>query len=151
MKFEEKLRKEMLLKGFNQQRLARASGVSDSEVSRILAGKSQPGLENALKLARAVGVSLDYLADDRLDADPTQATSASPWEQGLLEVAAEIGPRNAAQLLMTAQALGFDLALRRLCGLETSKPVIEVDTSRPPRGSMTGAGTGAGPGRASSA
>ncbi len=65
MRFEEKLRKEMLLKGFNQQRLARASGVSDSEVSRILAGKSQPGLENALKLSRAVGVSLDYLADER--------------------------------------------------------------------------------------
>ena len=47
MRFEEKLRKEMLFKGFNQQKLARMSRVSDSEVSRILGGKSQPGLENA--------------------------------------------------------------------------------------------------------
>lgn len=129
MRFEEKLRKEMLLKGFNQQRLARASGVSDSEVSRILAGKSQPGLENALKLARAVGVSLDYLADDRVDADPAREPG-SAWQQGLLEVAGELGLRNATQLLATAQALGYDLALRRLCGLDASKPIIEVDNGR---------------------
>lgn len=135
MRFEEKLRKEMLLKGFNQQRLARASGVSDSEVSRILAGKSQPGLENALKLARAVGVSLDFLADDRLETDPSRE-SPSPWEQGLLEVASELGPRNAAQLLMTAQVLGYDLALRRLCGLDAAKSFLEVDSSRPHRGAM---------------
>ena len=40
------------LKGLNGQKLARLSQVSDSEISRILAGKSLPGLENAYKLAQ---------------------------------------------------------------------------------------------------
>lgn len=127
MRFEEKLRKEMLVRGFNQQKLARASGVSDSEVSRILAGKSQPGLENALKLARAVGVSLDYLADDTLDLDPA-SRSSDPWERELLSLAAEIGHRHAAQVLMAARTLGLDLVLRRLYGVESMRPIIEVDS-----------------------
>ena len=70
MRLSEKLLKQMLIKGLNGQKLARLSGVSDSEVSRILGGKSQPGLENAFRLAQAVGVSLDYLADDSLDSRP---------------------------------------------------------------------------------
>lgn len=142
MRFEEKLRKEMLLRGFNQQRLARASGVSDSEVSRILAGKSQPGLENALKLARAVGVSLDYLADDSIDSDPSRAPD-SLWQRELLDLAEEIGFRNAAQLLMAARTLGFDLTLRRLYGIESSKPIIEVDSAvgSTPRGSRLSSGS----------
>src|ERR1700722_20603310 len=85
MKLDEKLHKQMLLKGLNGQKLARLSQVSDSEISRILAGKSLPGLENAYKLARAVGISLDYLADDTLDADPAKAAdSTSDLEKGLL-------------------------------------------------------------------
>jgi transcriptional regulator with XRE-family HTH domain len=127
MRFEEKLRKQMLLKGYNQQKLARLSGVSDSEVSRILGGKSQPGLENALKLAKAVGVSLDYLADDVLESDPSRnGAGASSWETEILDLARELGTRNAAQLLLAARTLGFDIALRRLYGLEM-RPVIEVD------------------------
>jgi transcriptional regulator with XRE-family HTH domain len=118
MRFEEKLRREMLLKGFNQQRLARASGVSDSEVSRILAGKSQPGLENALKLARAVGVSLDYLADDAMEADPRHAPPPDPWVNEAVEMVRELGPRHAVQLLMAVRTIGREVALRRLFGLD---------------------------------
>src|SRR5262249_29471037 len=81
MRFYEKLYKQMLLLGMNQQKLARKSQVSDSEVSRILAGKSQPGLENAFKLSRAVGVSLDYLADEALEEDPSQARQAPPAQE----------------------------------------------------------------------
>ena len=142
MRFEEKLRKQMLIQGLNQQRLSRASGVSDSEVSRILGGKSQPGLENALKLARAVGVSLDYLADDSVDEVPVAPAApapASPWDEELLEIAREVGMRNAAHLLSNARFLGVELALKRLLGV-VEKPVIEVgdgagvpQAARPPR------------------
>jgi transcriptional regulator with XRE-family HTH domain len=148
MRFEEKLRREMLLKGFNQQKLARASGVSDSEVSRILAGKSQPGLENALKLSRAVDVSLDYLADDSRESDSARAAE-SPWERELLDLAAEVGVQKAAQLLMAARTLGFDLALRRLYGLESARPIIEVAGAGGP--APRGAKAPTGPSRASSA
>ena len=126
MKYEEKLRKQMLSKGFNQQKLARLSGVSDSEVSRILGGKSQPGLENALKLARAVGVSLDYLADTNLTDDPLdRGKRADAWVEELLDLARTLGPRNAVQALLATKTLGFEVALRRLYGLEM-KPIIEV-------------------------
>jgi transcriptional regulator with XRE-family HTH domain len=124
-RFEEKLRRQMLLRGFNQQKLARLSGVSDSEVSRILNGKSQPGLENALKLARALGVSLDYLADDSLDHDHASRGAGSPWDEELRDLAHEVGPRNAAQLLLAARTLGYETAVRRIYGLDI-KPVIEV-------------------------
>ena len=63
-RFSEKLFQKSLQLGLNGQKLARKSDVSDSEISRIMNGKSLPGLENAIALARAVGVSLDYLADD---------------------------------------------------------------------------------------
>ncbi len=123
MRYEEKLRREMILRGFNQQKLARFSGVSDSEVSRILSGKSQPGLENALRLARAVGVSLDYLADDKLERDPSRSAEA-PWDQELLDLGQGLGMRQAVQLLMTARTLGIQRALERMYGLESrTEPV----------------------------
>ncbi len=134
MRFEEKLRKQMMLKGYNQQKLARLSRVSDSEISRILSGKSgNPGLENALRLARAVGVSLDYLADDALDEDPIAATdpAAVPGqgaEGDILLAARELGSRHARRILETVIDLGYEVAIRRLLDL---KPLIEPgDSSR---------------------
>ena len=140
MRFEEKLRKQMMLKGFNQQRLAKASSVSDSEISRILKGKSvNPGLDNALKLARAVGVSLDYLADDDSDNESTpaietsdashegQGSAQTSSEDEILEVAHEIGVRQARRILETVCALGYETAMRRLLEM---KPVIELDPHR---------------------
>ena len=71
---QKKLLGQMVRRGLNGQKLAKISKVSDSEISRILAGKSRPGLENAFRLAKAVGVSLDYLADDTLENDPAITT-----------------------------------------------------------------------------
>ena len=123
MKLDEKLHKQMLLKGLNGQRLARLSQVSDSEISRILAGKSLPGLENAFRLAKAVGVSLDYLADDSLEADPTKtADLTSELDRALLRTARDIGTREASQLLEVAKFVGYDTAMRRLLD---AKPTIE--------------------------
>src|SRR5262245_47115152 len=136
MRFEEKLRKQMLLKGLNQQKLARLSGVSDSEVSRILGGKSQPGLENAFKLARAVGVSLDYLADDSLESDPSQSTALPPEEKEVMELVRDFGPRRARRLLETSSELGYEVAIRRLLGAE-GKPIIELpDHPRTPASAL---------------
>jgi transcriptional regulator with XRE-family HTH domain len=124
MRVDEKLHKQMLLKGLKGQKLARLSGVSDSEISRILAGKSLPGLENAFKLARAVGVSLDYLADDTLEADPTKpGDPATDLEKGLLRTAKDLGTRESAQLLEITKFVGYETAMRRLLD---AKPVIEI-------------------------
>src|SRR5258708_2644806 len=92
MELKTKLQHLMSRRGLNGQKLARLSLVSDSEISRILQGKSRPGLDNALRLAQAVGVSLDYLADDKLGAEPTEpADSLSAEERRGLGVRPKMG------------------------------------------------------------
>ncbi len=131
MRYAEKLYKAMLLKGLNQQKLARLSGISDSEVSRILAGKSNPSLAYAFRLAQALGLSLDYLADDRLDEDPRQsAEPASALEHEILDLCQHLGPRPARRILETSAELGYEVAIRRLLGAEM-KPIIEVGGGNP--------------------
>ena len=77
MELKIKLKNLMDRQGLNGQKLARLSQVSDSEISRILQGKSRPGLDNALRLAKALGVSLDYLADDKLEVEPPAPADAA--------------------------------------------------------------------------
>jgi transcriptional regulator with XRE-family HTH domain len=125
MELKLKLQDLMARKGLNGQKLARLSQVSDSEISRILQGKSRPGLDNALRLAQAVGVSLDYLADDKLDAEPVEpADSLSPEERKVLSIVAKIGCPEALTILENVRFLGYEVAMSRLVG---AKPVIEID------------------------
>ncbi|WP_435016806.1 helix-turn-helix domain-containing protein [Tundrisphaera sp. TA3] len=123
-RFCEKLGQKLLQLGLNQQKLASKSRVSDSEISRIMTGKSLPGLENAISLARAVEVSLDYLADDSMDIDPSQAKASSQIDDKdaeILRLAREIGHADATYILRTARYLGPEMALHRLLD---AKPVI---------------------------
>ncbi len=124
MKYAEKLRMHMRQKGLNQQQLARQSDVSDSEVSRILAEKSQPGLENAYRLAKAVGVSLDYLVDESLDKPPDDNPHKhDEVEREILRMAKDLGYSEAVQLLRIVSILGANLSLQRLIA---AKPIIEA-------------------------
>jgi transcriptional regulator with XRE-family HTH domain len=152
MRFAEKLYKHMLLKGMNQQKLAKLANVSDSEVSRILGGRSQPGLENAYKLSRAVGASLDYLADDTLDTDPMRPVGpANAGERDILEVARQFGYASAFRLLDVSRLLGYELAIHRLLGAEM-KPVIKAaDGASQPAADASAAKSAPTPPRASSA
>ena len=145
MKLEEKLAQHMARRGLNGQRLARSSKVSDSEISRILGGKSRPGLENAFRLARAVGVSLDYLADDSLEIDPLEHKDPlTADEHELLELAHGVGTARAARILDIVRIVGYEIAMRRLLD---AKPIVEVDAEARP----TPLPVPAAPARASSA
>jgi transcriptional regulator with XRE-family HTH domain len=125
MTLEEKLHSRMVRLGLNGQKLARKSEVSDSEISRILAGKSRPGLENAFKLARALEVSLDYLADDTLETDPYHdADPLTAEEREVLDLAHGIGPARAGRILDIVRIVGYEAAMRRLLD---AKPIVEVD------------------------
>ena len=116
--------------GLNGQKLARLSKVSDSEISRILQGKSRPGLDNAFRLAKSVNVSLDYLADDNLDTEPPQPTDhLTPEERRLLTVAQKVGYSEALTLLENIRFLGYEVAMGRLVG---GKPSIEIDNEGRP-------------------
>jgi transcriptional regulator with XRE-family HTH domain len=117
----------MLMKSrnLNGQKLARLSHVSDSEISRILQGKSRPGLDNALRLAQAVGVSLDYLADDRIETEPDSPEDAvSAEDHKLLSLCGRIGAEEAQRVLEIVRILGYEVAMARLIGA-ASKPTIE--------------------------
>src|SRR4051812_49257523 len=107
-RLKDKLLTEMARQGLNGQRLAQRSKVSDSEISRILSGQSTPGLENAFRLARSVGVSLDFLADDALDADPLKSTDPlSAEERKLLDLSRQISLPRAVLLLENIRYLGY--------------------------------------------
>ena len=54
----------------NQSELARISGIAQSEVNKILKGERRLYLDVALKLAKSLGVSLDYLADPDVNEPP---------------------------------------------------------------------------------
>jgi transcriptional regulator with XRE-family HTH domain len=126
MILKDKLQMLMTRHRLNGQKLARQAQVSDSEISRILQGKSRPGLDNAFRLAKAVGVSLDYLADDSVDHDPiTQpADNLSTEERKILTLAQKIGCPEVLTILETIRFLGYDLAMTRLVG---AKPIIEIE------------------------
>jgi transcriptional regulator with XRE-family HTH domain len=124
MNLQDKLQMLMARKNLNGQKLAKLSQVSDSEISRILQGKSRPGVDNAFRLARAVGVSLDYLADDSLDVDPAAMDCHPPEEQKILSASLKLGYIEVLTLLEIIRSLGYDVAINRLVG---GKPVIEVD------------------------
>ncbi|MGA7501531.1 MAG: helix-turn-helix domain-containing protein [Isosphaeraceae bacterium] len=134
MELKVKLKNLMNGKGLNGQKLARLSEVSDSEISRILQGKSRPGLDNALRLAQALGVSLDYLADDKLDSEPPEpADSLSPEERKILGIIQKIGYPQVVTILELLRFLGYEEAMSRLV---EAKPVSESEKDlsdlRPP-------------------
>lgn len=132
MRVAEKIYKQMVIRGMNQQRLARESQVSDSEVSRILNGKSSPSLEYAHRLAQALGVSLDYLADDSMEADESaEGRLQAAEDREILELARTVGYRQSRRVLEVTLELGYEVGMRRLLGVE-ARPVIE---SAPPAGS----------------
>jgi transcriptional regulator with XRE-family HTH domain len=125
MELKSKLKNLMNTKGLNGQRLARLSQVSDSEISRILQGKSRPGLDNALRLAQALGVSLDYLADDKLDAVPPEpADTLSPEERKILGISQKIGCPEVVTVLENLRFLGYEVAMGRLVG---ARPASEIE------------------------
>jgi transcriptional regulator with XRE-family HTH domain len=132
MILKDKLQMLMARNRLNGQKLARQAQVSDSEISRILQGKSRPGLDNAFRLAKAVGVSLDYLADDSLDHDTINqaqpADNLTAEERRILSIAQKIGYSEVVTILENIRFLGYDLAMTRLMG---AKPIIEIEKDVP--------------------
>jgi transcriptional regulator with XRE-family HTH domain len=143
MILKDKLQMLMARYGLNGQKLARLSQVSDSEISRILQGKSRPGLDNAFRLAKAVNVSLDYLADDSLDTEPPQpADHLSPEERKLLTLAQKVGYGEVTTILENIRFLGYEVAMSRLVG---GKPVIEIEKDGAELRPTVGVGVGVSP------
>ena len=88
-------------------------------------GEVAAGLDNAFRLARSVGVTLDYLADDSLDVEPPRPEDhLSAEERKVLSLAQKIGCSQVITILENIRFLGYEVAMSRLVG---GKPIIEVD------------------------
>ena len=92
MGYTDKLQKLCALRGLDQSSLAKKVGLSRSSISRILNGAQEPKLKLAYELARALGVSLDYLVDENPDLEPSdQLVMLSESELTILKIVRHLG------------------------------------------------------------
>ncbi len=103
MGYAEKLQKLCVLRGMDQTALAERVGLSKSSMSRILSGTQEPKLRLAYDMARALGVTLDYLVDDSLEVD-----AAGQWV---------VVTEDELTVLKLVRRLGTDTAIDRLLGV----------------------------------
>jgi transcriptional regulator with XRE-family HTH domain len=99
----------------SQARAARAIGVDASQFSKWLKGKGVPTAAQLLALARHLGLPMEYLADDALDAPPATSASAelTADQRTILQVVDDLG-------------LSRKEAVRRLAG----QPKVDEDWGR---------------------
>jgi transcriptional regulator with XRE-family HTH domain len=125
MTFDQKLIKLCEERGWKQANLARAvDSVSRNTVSRWWNGEIKPFDDEALKLARILGVSLDYLADDELDEAPAPPV-LPPDEQFVLRVYRNLKAD-------PAQGLDEDEAQRRLSRPSEAQVRAQAKPALPP-------------------
>lgn len=62
MSFAENVRAELEYQDIQVKELAQKTGISKNTLDKYLSGrKSEPGVENAVKIAKVLGVSVEYL------------------------------------------------------------------------------------------
>jgi transcriptional regulator with XRE-family HTH domain len=101
MGYSEKLQKLCALRGIDQSSLASKVGLSKSSISRILSGIQEPKLRLAYDLAKALGVTLDYLVEDTPDLGPAQhLVMITEEEMMILKIVRRLGPNVAIDRLL---------------------------------------------------
>lgn len=106
MEFSAKLTKLRTDRRLSQEELGAMVGLHQSRVSKWENGEGIPTMPQALRLARALGVGIEFLADDSLD---TPAAVVEPEELILLRVfrRLQIGVEEAAERLLCPPGMGF--------------------------------------------
>jgi transcriptional regulator with XRE-family HTH domain len=108
MGYTDKLQKLCALRGLDQSALAQRVNLSKSSISRILSGTQEPKLRLAFNLAKALGVTLDYLVDD----SPEAAAS----DQLVMVTEDEM------TILKMVRRLGVEVAIDRLLNVPSGTP-----------------------------
>jgi transcriptional regulator with XRE-family HTH domain len=96
----------------DQATLAGMVGLSKSSISRILSGIQEPKLSLANELAKALGVTLDYLMEDSPEIGPTQHMVTMSDEE--------------LMILKIVRRLGAGVAIDRLLNVESPAHAPEV-------------------------
>jgi transcriptional regulator with XRE-family HTH domain len=119
MGYSEKLQKLCALRSLDQSALASKVGLSKSSISRILSGVQEPKLRLAYDLAKALGVTLDYLVEDSPELGPTQHLVMVTEEEMMI--------------LKMVRRLGTNVAIDRLLNVGPAAAAPETEA----RGSTT--------------
>ncbi len=135
MGYAEKLQQLCALRGLDQSALAFKVGLSKSSMSRILSGVQEPKLRLAYDLAKALGVTLDYLVDDSPEFDPNaQLVVVSEDELTILKI---------------VRRLSSNVSIDRLLVVPPPQPAAEPrrgpegqEPSAPPRSAHPGSSEG---------
>ena len=73
MDFSDRVKEELNYQGMQVKQLAAKTGISKNTLDKYLSGqKVQPGVENAVKIAKALGVSVEALLEDNTNVSKYQ-------------------------------------------------------------------------------
>ena len=116
-RFRKWLAAELRGRGMTQQELARRAGVNQATISHVLTGKKAPGLNLAMRVARALDVSMDPMfAEQAFEAKGGtkwgSITPTSPTGRRLLAVYTELSEEDRLDVLAYAR-MRAKLAVRR--------------------------------------
>jgi transcriptional regulator with XRE-family HTH domain len=102
-KYGQKVRRLMKRNHLTQAELAALIGTHQPQVSKWLNQGVVPSMGLALRTARILGTSLDFLLDDDLETEPT--TGLTPDQVMILQMADTLGPVEAKRRLMAVVKL----------------------------------------------
>ena len=107
MRFHEKLRRRVAQLGLNKAKAAREVGLPESTISNYLVKEeSLPRIDIALKIAKAIDVPLEWLADDSADFPlPEAAPKASPSKFDDEILMLEVAERQRRSMIRVLNAL----------------------------------------------
>ncbi len=106
MNLVEKIEKLLSDRGWKQIDLAEAIGVSKQRVSQWMQGTGQPKPYHLLRMARALNVPMEFLADDTMEDIAAQGVSAE--EMKVVEMARVLGLEEAKRRLLQAPAVDIE-------------------------------------------
>ena len=107
MGFKERLRDEIEYRGLLVKEVSAAVGISNSTfLSYIDARGVLPNVETAVKIARYLGVSVEYLVDGDVKISENSKTSVNPAKKKLSESYDKLSAHDKKVLLKIADAMG---------------------------------------------
>ncbi len=105
MKFSDKVRKARRERGLTQEQLGNMININKSSISRYEKGIQLPELENIKKMAKALGVSHQYLLEDEF-------MNEYVIEEGFIKVPVLSKVQKGMPLLAEKNVIGFEYVLK---------------------------------------
>ena len=135
MEAVEKVKKLMTERGLNQSDLAAMIGVSRQKMSLYLDGKAGLKPYQLLRMARGLGVDLEYLVDDAMT-DPRPSAFLADDERAVLEVYRALRPQLDQTKAIRALSAASNAAMSRRSTImgqphdpETGEPIPSPNSS----------------------